>query len=171
MPCISKFALNSYNKIWVWHGDEFFECLCSSKLFFSSSPLFSSDLCRTFRNNYTIPEAFQCYVWRQLTPNDYSLSYHYALVNVPFLPHDFYWNRQYWSVGLRQLACWGYGFESLRGDMHVCHLWVLCVVRYRPLLWADHSSRGVLPIAMCLLWSRNLNNEKDFSHDICRAMK
>jgi len=84
----------------VWHGKEFFECLCSSSLFFSSPPLFSSDLCGTFRNNNMIPEAFQCYVWRQLAPNDYSLSYHYALVNVPFLPVWFYWNRtETWVCG------------------------------------------------------------------------
>ena len=29
--------------------------------------------------------------------------------------------------------------------MDVCLVCVLCVVRYRSLLWADHSSRGVLP--------------------------
>jgi len=31
------------------------------------------------------------------------------------------------------------------GSMDVCLLWVLCVVTYRSLRWADHSSRGVLP--------------------------
>jgi len=31
------------------------------------------------------------------------------------------------------------------GGMDVCLLRVLCVVRYRPLRRADHSSRGVLP--------------------------
>jgi hypothetical protein len=28
--------------------------------------------------------------------------------------------------------------------MDVCLLWLLCVVRYRPVRQADHSSRGVL---------------------------
>jgi len=31
------------------------------------------------------------------------------------------------------------------GGMDVCLLWVLCVVRYRFVRRADHSSRGVLP--------------------------
>jgi len=30
------------------------------------------------------------------------------------------------------------------GGMNICLLWVLCVVRYRSLCRADHSSRGVL---------------------------
>ena len=36
------------------------------------------------------------------------------------------------------------------GDMHVCLLWMLCVVMYRSLHRADHSSRGVLPTVVCL---------------------
>jgi hypothetical protein len=47
------------------------------------------------------------------------------------------------------------------GDMHVCLLWMLCVVRKRSLLRADHSSRGVLPnVARRCVWSRNLVNEE-----------
>jgi hypothetical protein len=34
--------------------------------------------------------------------------------------------------------------------MYVCLLWVLCVVRYRSLRRADHSSRGVLLSVVCL---------------------
>jgi hypothetical protein len=34
--------------------------------------------------------------------------------------------------------------------MDVCLLWVLCVVRWRALRRADHSSRGVLPRVACL---------------------
>ena len=34
------------------------------------------------------------------------------------------------------------------GDMDVCLLWVLCVVRQRSLRRADHSSRGVLPTVL-----------------------
>jgi hypothetical protein len=34
--------------------------------------------------------------------------------------------------------------------MDVCLLWVLCVVRYRSLRRADHSSRGVLSSVVCL---------------------
>jgi len=36
------------------------------------------------------------------------------------------------------------------GDMDVCLLSVLCVIKYRSLRRADHSSRGVLPSATCL---------------------
>jgi hypothetical protein len=35
------------------------------------------------------------------------------------------------------------------GGMHVCHVWVLCAVRYRFLRRADHSSRGVLVSVVC----------------------
>ena len=38
--------------------------------------------------------------------------------------------------------------------MDVCLLWVLCVVRYRSLRRADHSSRGVLLTVVCRVWSR-----------------
>jgi len=51
-------------------------------------------------------------------------------------------------VGLRLLACWDCGFESHRG--HECLLWVLCVVRWRSVRRADHSSRGVRPSVVCL---------------------
>jgi hypothetical protein len=51
-------------------------------------------------------------------------------------------------VGLRPFACWECGFEFRR--RHGCLLWVLCVVRYRSLRQADHSSRGVLPSVVCL---------------------
>ena len=34
--------------------------------------------------------------------------------------------------------------------MNVCPLWVLSVVRWRPLRRADHSSRGVVPRVVCL---------------------
>jgi hypothetical protein len=36
------------------------------------------------------------------------------------------------------------------GGMDVCLLWVLCVVGYRFLGRADHSSKGVLPSVVCL---------------------
>jgi hypothetical protein len=40
-----------------------------------------------------------------------------------------------------------------------CLLWVLCVVRYRPLRQADHSSRGAIPtVVRHCVWSRNLEN-------------
>jgi hypothetical protein len=38
------------------------------------------------------------------------------------------------------------------GAMNVCLLWVLCVVRLRPLQRADPSSRGVLPIVPMCHW-------------------
>ena len=34
--------------------------------------------------------------------------------------------------------------------MEVCLLWLLCVVRWRSLRWADHSTRGILPTLVCL---------------------
>jgi hypothetical protein len=50
------------------------------------------------------------------------------------------------ALGLRPLAYWDCGFESHRGEwMSVVRL---CVVRYRSLRRADHSSRGVLPTVM-----------------------
>jgi len=36
------------------------------------------------------------------------------------------------------------------GAMEVCHLRALLFVRYRSLLWADHSSRVPLPSVLCL---------------------
>ena len=50
---------------------------------------------------------------------------------------------------LLPLACWECGFESRR--VHgVCLFLMSCVVRYRSLRRADHSSRGVLPSVVCL---------------------
>ena len=49
--------------------------------------------------------------------------------------------------------------------MDVCLLWLLCVVRYRSLRRADHSSRGVLPtVVRRWVWSRNLMNEGTLAH-------
>ena len=36
------------------------------------------------------------------------------------------------------------------GGMDICLLRVLCVVRYRSLRRADHSSRGVVPSGVCV---------------------
>ena len=45
--------------------------------------------------------------------------------------------------------------------MDICLLWVSCVVRYRSLRRADHSSIGVLPtvVRRCVC-SRNIKNEE-----------
>jgi len=40
--------------------------------------------------------------------------------------------------------------SSPAGSMDVCLLRDLCVVRYRSVRRADHSSRGVLPNVVCL---------------------
>ena len=49
--------------------------------------------------------------------------------------------------------------------MDVSLLWALCIVRYRSLWRADHSSRGVLPtVARRCVWSRNLGNEEALAH-------
>jgi hypothetical protein len=62
---------------------------------------------------------------------------------------------------LRQLACWDCGFESPQGDMDVCLLWVLCIVRWRSLRRFDLSSRAVLPTVACrCVWSRIFEDEE-----------
>jgi len=60
--------------------------------------------------------------------------------------------RSQWPRGLRRRSA---AARLLRlwvrippGGMDVCLLWVLCVVRWRFLRRADHSSRGVLPTVM-----------------------
>jgi hypothetical protein len=51
------------------------------------------------------------------------------------------------------------------GDMDVCLLWVLCVVRQRSLRRADHWSRGVPPnVVRRCVWSRNLVNKEALAH-------
>ena len=52
-----------------------------------------------------------------------------------------------WVCG-RSLA--GIAGSNAAGAVDDCLLWVLCVVRYRPLRRADPSSRGVLPSVVCL---------------------
>ena len=51
------------------------------------------------------------------------------------------------------------------GGVNVFLLWVLCVVRYRSLLLADHSSRGVLPSVLCLsVIEKSLDKVKALTH-------
>jgi len=50
------------------------------------------------------------------------------------------------------------------GCMDVCLLRVLCVVRYRSLRRADHSSRGVLPVVLRRVWSRNFVDEEALAY-------
>ena len=67
------------------------------------------------------------------------------------------------DVGLRPLDCWDRGFES---HQRSAFLSVVSVVGcQRSLRRADHSSKGVLPIAVrrCV-WSRNLVNEEVLAH-------
>jgi hypothetical protein len=52
------------------------------------------------------------------------------------------------GVVLRSLACWNCGFEPA-GDMYISLLCMLCVFRWRPLIRADHSPRGILPSVAC----------------------
>jgi len=70
-----------------------------------------------------------------------------------------------WPRGLRRWL-WGrspaemVGSNPTRG-IDVCLLWVLCVVRWRSVRRADHSSRGVvLTVLGRCVWSRNLVNEE-----------
>ena len=61
-----------------------------------------------------------------------------------------------WVCG-RPLA--GTAGSNPTGGMDVCLLWVLCVVRYRSLLGADHLSRGVLSnVCVSWVWSWSLDN-------------
>ena len=53
----------------------------------------------------------------------------------------------------------GYTGPNSAGGMDICLLWVLCVVMYRSLRRADHSSRGVIPSVVCPL-SVNENPRK-----------
>ena len=60
-------------------------------------------------------------------------------------------------VAARSKACvYGRSLAEIVGSnpaesMHVCLLWVLCVVRYRSLHRADPSSRGILPsVCVCV---------------------
>jgi hypothetical protein len=50
-----------------------------------------------------------------------------------------------------ELALAGIVGSNPAGGMGVCLLSVLCVVRYRSLGLAAHSSRGVLPSVVCLI--------------------
>ena len=76
---------------------------------------------------------------------------------------------------------WPRGLRRGSAAARLLRLWVrippglccefLCVVRWRSLWRADHSSRGVVPTVMrrCV-WSRNLVNEKALAHwGSCRA--
>ena len=55
--------------------------------------------------------------------------------------------------------------SNTAGGRDVCRLWVLCVVRWRSLWRADHSSRGVLPtVVRRCAWSWILDNEMALAH-------
>ena len=60
--------------------------------------------------------------------------------------------RSQWPSGLRRISAGRSPAEIVgsnpTGDMDICLLWVLCVVRLRSLRRADHSSRGVLLTVM-----------------------
>jgi len=78
--------------------------------------------------------------------------------------------RAVYCVGLRPLACWDCGIESHRG--RGCLLWVLCMVRYKSLRRADHSSREVIPtVTRRCVWSRNLVNEEAMVHWVLSVQK
>ena len=74
-----------------------------------------------------------------------------------------------WPRGLRRrsaaallLVLW---VRIPQGCMDVSLLWVLCVVRYRSLRRADHSSRGAPPtVVRGCMWTRNLVNEEAMAH-------
>ena len=64
---------------------------------------------------------------------------------------------------------WPRGLRRRSAAAHLLGLWVwiplLCVVRYRSLWRADHSSRGVLStVVPHCVWSKNLVNEEALVH-------
>jgi hypothetical protein len=63
------------------------------------------------------------------------------------------------GVGLQPLAFWDL-VRIAQWGVDDRHLWMLFVVRYRSLRWADHFSRGILPSVVCLVWSWNFDNEE-----------
>jgi len=73
--------------------------------------------------------------------------------------------RSQWPRGLRRrstaarlLRLW---ISNSTGGMDVYLLWVFCIVKYRSVWRADHSSRGVLQtVAHRCVWSRNLEHEE-----------
>ena len=114
MPYICNFALNSRNKIRVWHLKKFFEYLCTSSLFFFIIT-FIIKWSMPFSEKYDTrkPCSVTCEV--PFATQHCSLSYYFALVNERIRPVWFYWNRQCWSVGLWQITYWDCGFEFRRG--------------------------------------------------------
>jgi len=75
------------------------------------------------------------------------------------------YNRAVKGVGLRPLAYWDCGFESHRGHGRLSVASVVCLVRYRCLRRADHSSTGVLPtVVRRCVWSRNVVYEEALAH-------
>jgi hypothetical protein len=70
-------------------------------------------------------------------------------------------NSKYLNLKCGDCRCpWdcGRSFAEIAGSnpasgMDACLLWVLCIVRWRSLRWADHSSRGVLPIVWVSSWN------------------
>jgi hypothetical protein len=65
-----------------------------------------------------------------------------------------------WVCG-RSLA--GIEGSNTAGCFDACLLWRLCVIKYKSLRRADHSSRVVLPSVVCL-WSWNLGNEEPVAY-------
>ena len=56
--------------------------------------------------------------------------------------------------------------------MDICLLWVLCVVRWRSLRWADHSSRWVLlPVVRRCVWSEISWMRRSWPTGGCRAKR
>ena len=75
---------------------------------------------------------------------------------IPYLPNfiNYLMGRSKWPHGLRR-RCASARVLGLRVRippkvMVVCLVWLLCVVTYKSLRWADHSYGGVLPSVVCL---------------------
>ena len=81
-----------------------------------------------------------CYpMWRRYTKPYSILSYIYIYI---YMPVPVAARAKVWVCGRSPTEIVG---SNSTGDMDVCLSWVLCVVKWRSLRRADHSSRGVLP--------------------------
>jgi len=97
--------------------------------------------------------------WRSLWRSDHS-----AIGVLPTVVRRYVWSRN--LVNKETVAhWWAVVGSNPTGGMDVCLLWVLCVVRWRSLRRADHSSRVVLPtVVRRCVWSINLVNEEALPH-------
>ena len=109
---------------------------------------------RVLKSNCAVKTVFQQSLPICLT----QLILRFCYLNLPILVAQ----RSKQRVWVRSLA--GIAGSNPAGDKNVSLFWVLHVVRYRSLWWADPSSRGGLPTVVCRVWNRSLKNEAALTH-------